>query len=50
VLVRDALKDTNVPTYDSPERAVRALKALRKYGLVKEKIKAPVVSKAAKKR
>ena len=50
VLVRDALKDTNVPTYDSPERAVRALKALRKYGRVKEKIKPPVVSKAVKKR
>lgn len=50
VLVRDVLKDTNVPTYDSPERAVRALKALRKYGRVKEKIRPPVVSKAAKKR
>jgi acyl-CoA synthetase (NDP forming) len=49
-LVRDALKDTNVPTCDSPERAVRALKALWKYGQVKEKIKPPVVSKAAKKR
>jgi len=49
VLVRDVLKDTNVPTYDSPERALRALKALRKYGRVKGKIEAPVVSKAAKK-
>jgi len=50
VLVRDVLKDTNVPAYNSPERALRALKALRKYGRVKEKIKPPVVSKAAKKR
>jgi len=44
-LVRDVLKDTNVPAYDSPERASRALKALRMYGRVKEKSKAPVVPK-----
>jgi len=48
VLVHDVLKDTNVPAYDSPERASRALKALRMYGLIKER-KAPPVSKAAKK-
>jgi len=49
VLVHDVLKDTNVPAYDSPERASRALKALRIYGRVKEKSKAPLVPKATKK-
>jgi acetyltransferase len=49
MLVRDALKDTNVPVYDSPERAARALKALWKYGQVKEKIK-PHVVEATRKR
>ena len=48
-LVRDVLKDTNVPAYDSPERASRALKALRMYGRVKERSKIPPVSKATKK-
>jgi acyl-CoA synthetase (NDP forming) len=43
------LKDTNVSAYDSPERASRALKALRMYGRVKEKSKAPIVSKATRK-
>jgi len=49
VLVHDVLKDTNVPAYDSPERASRALKALRMYGRVKEKSKAPPVPKVTKK-
>jgi acetyltransferase len=48
VLVHDVLKDTNVPAYDSPERASRALKALRMYGRVKEKVKAPITVTAKK--
>jgi acetyltransferase len=48
-LVHDVLKDTNVPAYDSPERASRALKALRMYGRVKGKTEALIVPKIVKK-
>ncbi|MCJ7720491.1 MAG: hypothetical protein MUO36_03370 [Candidatus Hadarchaeum sp.] len=49
VLVHDVLKDTNVPAYDSPERASRALKALRMYGRVRKISEVPIVPKVARK-
>jgi len=49
VSVRDVLEGANVPVYDSPERASRALRALCIYGRVKEKTEAPVAPKIAKK-
>jgi acetyltransferase len=38
VLVREALKDTKIPTYDLPEKAARVLRALYQYGQVLEKV------------
>jgi acetyltransferase len=37
-LVREALKGKNVPVYDSPMKAIRALSALRSYGKTRAKI------------
>jgi acetyltransferase len=38
VLVREVLRDKGIPTYDLPEKAARALKALCRYGQVREKM------------
>ena len=38
VLVRAAVKGKNVPVYDSPEKAVRALDALRYYGKTRARV------------
>jgi len=38
VLVREAVKGKNVPVYDSPEKAVRALDALRSYWKTRTKV------------
>jgi acyl-CoA synthetase (NDP forming) len=37
MLVRDMLKDTNLPTYDAPEKAAKALRALYLYGRIRAK-------------
>lgn len=42
VLVREAVKGKNIPVYDSPERAVRALGALRYYGKTRARIEKAV--------
>ena len=39
VLVREVLRDKGIPTYDLPEKAARALKALYRYGQVLSKVK-----------
>jgi acetyltransferase len=36
--VQKVLRDTNVPVYNLPEKAAKALKALREYGLIREKL------------
>lgn len=38
ILVREALKGKNVPVFDSPEEAVRALDALRSYGKTRARV------------
>ena len=38
MLVRDSLQDTTLPAYDLPDKAARALKALRRYGQIREKV------------
>jgi len=38
VLVSEVLKGTNVPTYNLPDKAARALKALYLYGKIREKV------------
>jgi acyl-CoA synthetase (NDP forming) len=38
-LVYDALRDTNIPLYNLPEKAARALKALRTYHATLQKVK-----------
>ena len=38
VLVREVVKDKNVPIFDSPEKAVRALDALRSYGKTRARV------------
>jgi len=38
VLVREVLRDKEIPTYDLPEKAARALKALYRYWQVREKV------------
>ncbi len=42
VLVREAVKGKNVPVYNSPEKAVRALDALRFYGKTRARIEKAV--------
>ncbi|MFQ6129370.1 MAG: hypothetical protein ACE5OT_01000 [Candidatus Hadarchaeaceae archaeon] len=42
VIVREAVKGKNVPVYDSPERAVRALDALRYYGKTRARVEKSV--------
>jgi acyl-CoA synthetase (NDP forming) len=38
VLVSEVLKGTNVPTYNLPDKAACALKALYLYGKIREKV------------
>jgi len=38
ILVQRVLRDTNLPVYNLPEKAARALKALRLFGKIKEKM------------
>ena len=40
MLIRDMLQNTNLPVYDLPDKAARALKALRRYGQIREKVAA----------